>query len=283
MKYRLEHVTEYRYAQPASLSYNDVCLKLRATSYQTVGKHQFDIQPKPDYQKDRVDFFGNNWRILSFEQSLESMRLSTRHDVEVVDRFPGGLPTSLIPAGETADLVETAPYLWESPYIRRSEEFAAFGKPSFAGGRPLLESVMDLTLRIFKDFEYSPAATTIATRVEEVGRIRKGVCQDFAHYMIAVLRSLDIPARYVSGYLNTRPPKGKEKIRGADASHAWISVYSKGNGWVDFDPTNGLLVRDNHITLAWGRDYGDVAPLKGVVLGGGAQSLRVQVDVQEIG
>jgi transglutaminase-like putative cysteine protease len=156
----------------------------------------------------------------------------------------------------------------------------AYGRACFPQGRDAAEALFDLNRRVFADFTYDAKATQIGTPVEEFFVKRRGVCQDFSHLLVALLRSLSIPARYVSGYLNTVPPPGKDKVFGADASHAWVAAWLPQLGWVDVDPTNGLVVGDGHVTLAWGRDYGDVAPLKGVVLGGGAQTLKVEVTVQ---
>nr|WP_255568204.1 transglutaminase family protein [Aestuariicella albida] len=167
--------------------------------------------------------------------------------------------------------------------IKPSDELRDFAAPSFEKDRPLLSAVMDLTSRIFREFTYSPQSTTIATPLEEVLKTRKGVCQDFAHLQIACLRALGFPAKYVSGYLETLPPPGKEKLVGADASHAWISVYSPSEGWFEFDPTNDCLVSEQHIITAWGRDFYDVTPLKGVIFGGGkSPALNVSVDVARL-
>ena len=157
--------------------------------------------------------------------------------------------------------------------------FRDYALPSFSPGRPLLDAVLDLTARIHQDFEYHPFSTDITTPTYEVMKIRKGVCQDFAHLQIACLRSLGLPARYVSGYLRTIPPPGQERLQGSDASHAWLSVYVPDAGWIDVDPTNNVLVSSDHITVAWGRDYDEVSPVKGTVFGGGNQSISVSVDV----
>jgi transglutaminase-like putative cysteine protease len=173
-------------------------------------------------------------------------------------------------------------YLYDSPYIPTSEELAAYAMPSFVPGRPLLAAVLDLTRRIFEEFEFDSTATTVATPPGEVLKIKRGVCQDFAHLEVGCLRSIGLSARYVSGYLETEPPPGKPKLAGADVSHAWISVFCPGIGWVDVDPTNNILASEHHITIGWGRDYGDVSPIRGVLLGGGTHSLSVGVDVVRI-
>ncbi len=179
--------------------------------------------------------------------------------------------------------LEAYEFTFDSPHIRKSDELADYAEPSFPRNRPLLQSVLELNSRIHADFKYVPESTTISTTLPEVMKLRRGVCQDFAHLMIGCLRSLGLSARYVSGYLRTLPPPGKPRLVGADASHAWVAVYFPGVGWVDFDPTNDKIPSTEHITLAWGRDYGDVSPIRGSLLGGGGQTVRVSVDVEEIG
>jgi len=178
--------------------------------------------------------------------------------------------------------LEAIEFTFDSVHIRRSTELATYAETSFPPGRRLLEAVLDLTRRIHEDFKYSPATTTISTTLPEVMRMRKGVCQDFAHLQIGCLRSMGLAARYVSGYLRTLPPPGKPRLIGADASHAWVSVYFPGFGWLDFDPTNNRVPSASHITLAWGRDYDDVSPVRGVLVGGGKQRMVVGVDVEPI-
>jgi transglutaminase-like putative cysteine protease len=161
-------------------------------------------------------------------------------------------------------------------------EIADYASLSFAPSRPVLEGAMDLVMRVYNDFKFDPHATDVSTPITKVFALRRGVCQDFAHLTLACFRALRIPARYVSGYLHTRPPIGRPKLQGADASHAWISVWSPEYGWVDFDPTNGILVRDEHVTVAFGRDYDDVSPISGVLRGGGEHTVDVGVDVNAV-
>jgi transglutaminase-like putative cysteine protease len=177
-----------------------------------------------------------------------------------------------------ADL-DSLQFCFDSPRSHRSSEAAAFAQKCFSPGRPIVKSVMDLTSLVFEEFQYDPKATTVTTPVSEVLQQRRGVCQDFAHVQIAMLRSLGLAARYVSGYVRTYPKPGQPRLIGVDASHAWLSVYCGDVGWIDVDPTNNKLVGDEYITLGWGRDYGDVTPLKGVFTGGGKHSLDVSVDV----
>jgi transglutaminase-like putative cysteine protease len=173
-------------------------------------------------------------------------------------------------------------YSCPSRYITPSREIYKFARPSFQDGRPLLEATADLTARIYRDFAYQSGVTDVATPVEEVLRTRRGVCQDFAHIAIASLRTLGLAVRYVSGYLLTRPPEGQPKLVGADASHAWISVWTPEAGWADFDPTNNVIPKEEHIALAFGRDFQDVSPVTGVLLGGGDHEVEVAVDVTPI-
>ena len=178
--------------------------------------------------------------------------------------------------------LEACQFCFESPRIRIRPEFAAYALQSFTPGRPMVEALLDLTARIHTDFRFDAKSTTVRTPTEEVFKKRRGVCQDFAHVQIACLRSLNLAARYVSGYLRTYPPPGKPRLIGADASHAWVSAYCPGIGWIDVDPTNNVVPSDGHVTLAWGRDYGDVSPLRGLILGGGAHTLKVGVDMEPV-
>ena len=269
MKYRVIHSSEYRYAAPAALSLNDACLTARTTAFQRVISHAFETEPAADYHRDRHDWFGNRWRLYAFEKPHKRLEIVSRHVVEVTRGQEWG---DGVLEGREA-------FLAPSPFVRWNEAMTAYGKVSFPEGRPWSEALPDLTRRLFRDFAYDPKATQISTPVEEFFRLRRGVCQDFTHAMLGILRSLGVAARYVSGYLNTLPPPGKEKVFGADASHAWVAAFDPEAGWVDLDPTNGVVVTKDHVTLAWGRDYGDVTPLKGVVLGGGPQTLEVKVTV----
>jgi transglutaminase-like putative cysteine protease len=184
----------------------------------------------------------------------------------------------LRPGGGEA-LLEPMQFLFESPHVECFRDLATYAEPSFAAGRDLLAAALDLTRRIHADFKFDPTATSVSTPLREVLAKRRGVCQDFAHFMAGCLRTLGIPARYVSGYILTSPPPGKPRLIGADASHAWVSVWCGPAGWVDLDPTNDMLVGEQHITLAWGRDFSDVTPMRGVILGGGEQELEVRVTV----
>ena len=227
----------------------------------------------------------------SLGQPHREMVVDALSEVEVLPRILPA-PESTPPWERARELVflphpppsalEAVPFVFPSPRIRLSAKFAAYAAPSFAPRRPLLAALLDFTQRMRREFTYDPRATTLATHSEEVLASRRGVCQDFAQLQAACLRSLGLAARYVSGYLLTRPPPGKPKYVGADASHCWVSVFAPGLGWIDLDPTNGCFVADEHITIAWGRDYNDVTPVKGVILGGGHQSIHVAVDVDPV-
>jgi len=180
------------------------------------------------------------------------------------------------------EALEAFQFQFESPRIRIRPEFAEYALQSFLPGRPMREALWDLTTRIHNDFRFDSKVTNVRTTVEEVFKKRRGVCQDFAHLQIACLRSIHVAARYVSGYLRTYPPPGRPRLVGADASHAWVSAYSRDMGWLDMDPTNNIAPSDGHVTLAWGRDYSDVSPLRGLILGGGNHTLEVAVDMEPI-
>jgi transglutaminase-like putative cysteine protease len=290
MKYAVRHLTEYTYADPVSLSHHLVHLSPRADNGQVAGKRELAITPSPAFRRERIDAFGNRVTYFTIEEPHRRLSVEALCDVEVppAERAPLLFPVSWevvrdrLPAARRADALEAYSYTFDSPQVRGSRALAAYAEPSFPAGRPFLEAVMDLTRRIHDEFVYDPRATTIATPVAQVLEARRGVCQDFAHLQLGCLRALGLPARYVSGYLLTRPPPGRARLVGADASHAWISVHLPDFGWVDFDPTNGLMPGEQHVVVACGRDFADVTPVRGVIMGGGAHELRVEVDVTPI-
>lgn len=287
MKYRIVHKTAYRYSEPASLSQNELILTPRETDIQRVGGSRLEIRPEPQYVNDRTDYFGNHVQVFMVQHPHAELSMTA---TSLVDTFPATVPAAdSTPAWEAVvrqlaihDLpgeLEACQFIFTSPLTTVSAAVKDFATAAFPPRRPVLEGAIDLMGRIFSEFTYDKAATTVESGVEQVLRDRKGVCQDFAHLAISCLRSLGLAARYVSGYLETLPPPGKPKLEGADASHAWLSLYVPKAGWVDLDPTNNLIPGERHITLAWGRDYGDVTPVKGVVMGGGRHTLSVTVDV----
>jgi transglutaminase-like putative cysteine protease len=290
LKYRITHQTEYFYAERVPLCHNIIRLRPRDTAWQTCDRHAMGISPTPSERRERVDFFGNNVTWLAIQEPHESLKIDVSSDVEVTPNQP---PDDIkTPAWETVpqylhshldqQVLIAREYTLDSTHIATAEEFADYARPSFAPGGELLPSILDLTHRIWHEFTFDTGVTTIGTPVHEVLRHRHGVCQDFAHLEIACLRSLGLAARYVSGYVVTKPPPGGQRLIGADASHAWVAAYIPDYGWVDFDPTNGLIPNGEHITIGWGRDYDDVSPVEGIITGGHRHTLSFSVDVETL-
>jgi transglutaminase-like putative cysteine protease len=289
MTYNIIHRTIYDYAAPVTVSHHVARLEPRATNAQQRLEFSLKIQPQPALRKARTDYFGNKLCFFSIQEVHQRLEIITTSRVTVHAAPSPALESS--PAWEAVlemfrdpvspEVVEPYQFVFDSPQVRVSFELADYARESFKNGTPLLAGAKDLTRRIFTDFTYDPKATTVATPLEEVLKTRRGVCQDFAHLGIACLRSLGLPARYVSGYLRTRPPEGQPRLVGADASHAWFGVFSPGAGWVDFDPTNNVQPGKEHITVAYGRDFGDVSPVAGILTGGGRHNVKVSVDVAE--
>ena len=295
MTYRIVHKTNYKYKYAVSFGNHVVYLAPRSQPHQaSTGQrclsHELLITPTPATMTARTDYFGNRVSFFTIQQPHEELTIEARSLVSIDgdgvwpacspawDEVARKLPGDTSPAS-----LEAFQFVFESPRIRPSDEFAAYAAASFPAGRPLAEALLDLTGRIFKEFRFDSKATNVRTPPEEVLKERKGVCQDFAQLQIACLRSLNLPARYVSGYLRTYPPPGKARLVGADASHAWVSVYCPGAGWLDVDPTNNVVPSESHVTLAWGRDYGDISPVRGVILGGRDHKLDVGVDMEPLG
>jgi transglutaminase-like putative cysteine protease len=287
MKYRIIHRTVYDYSEPVTVSHHAARLQPSEGGGQSVTEFGLEIRPRPERLTQRLDYFGNALAVFSIREQHPSLEVTATSCVEV--RCPVSLAIALSPpCGEVArrfrDPVQPRDasayeFVMESPLIRLNSAMGKWAQRSFGPQTPLLSGVSELMGRIYEGFTFDPEATDVATPLEEVWERRRGVCQDFAHVAIACLRSVGIPARYVSGYLRTIPPPGKERLQGADASHAWISVHCPINGWVDFDPTNDLLVGEDHLRVAIGRDFSDVSPLSGVLTGGGNHVVRVGVDV----
>jgi transglutaminase-like putative cysteine protease len=248
------------------------------------------ILPNPAVRKVREDYFGNHLCFFSIQETHQRLEITTTSRVTVSARelpAPENTPTweevvNLFRDPVSPEVVEPYQFVFDSPQVRASVELFDYARESFGKNTPLLAGVADLTRRIFEDFKFDPKATTIATPLEEVLEKRRGVCQDFAHLGIACLRSLGLPARYVSGYLRTRPPEGQPRCIGADASHAWFRVFCPGTGWVDFDPTNNVQPGEEHIIVAYGRDFSDVSPVAGIITGGGKHGVQVSVDVEPL-
>jgi transglutaminase-like putative cysteine protease len=238
----------------------------------------------PRQVHEHQDYFGNPVSAFSIQNPHKVMTIVAEHLVERkqsegqdVPDMPWEQAREILRSDKSPHNLEAYQFTFPSRYVPLGEELAQYACESFQPGRPMIQAALELNQRIFQEFKYDPQATTISTPIRDVLANRKGVCQDFAHLMIGCLRSVGLAARYVSGYLLTTPPPGKEKLVGADATHAWLSAYLPGYGWVDFDPTNNLVPSDKHITLAWGRDYDDISPIKGVILGGGSHSMKVEV------
>lgn len=288
MRYRISHKSIYDYTDHVSFCQNKAYLKPREAPGQEVFSAVLRISPPAAQVEDALDFYGNRVSLFTIQEPHKRLEVEVLSEVQCLG-FPVPLQSmewNLVEEFIKSDLslkhLEAQEFLYPSPHVPLSNLYQEYALPSFEPRRPLIEAVEDLNKRIFTDFKYMPLTTTISTPISEVLEKRRGVCQDFAHLMIACLRSMGIPSRYVSGYLRTIPPVGKPRLVGADASHAWISVFVPGHGWLDFDPTNGRIPSDEHITVAWGRDYSDISPIRGIMLGGSGQTLRVSVDVEPI-
>ncbi len=283
----VRHKTTYRYTLPVSISHHLLHLEPRDTGHQRVEWFAMRVDPEPGFDDRSTDAFGNPTRTITLDQNHERLVIQAESRVHLVRReLPD--PQATPPWEDVAALrlaamddpaLDASRFAFASPFVEPDDALEHYARQSFTPGRPILQAAIDLNRRIFSDFVFDPAATTIATPVAEVFANRRGVCQDFSHLMLACLRAIGIPARYQSGYLLTRPPEGQERLIGADASHAWLSVYVPRTGWVELDPTNDCLPMTEHVTLAWGRDYGDVSPIAGIVYGGGLHDPEVAVDV----
>lgn len=290
MKYRITHKTNYDSHESVSIGHNQAWLELRPVDWQSVESFSLTIDPEPSIRSRRIDSFHNPVHLFSFNEGYQQLTVTATSVVTVTSRPSTTLPLTstweqvafAVKCHATAEDRDATEFAFPSPRIQWSGDKRTYAEQSFAPGRNIQESVLDLTRRIHTDFTYDSRATTVNTPVNEVFKQRRGVCQDFAHLQIAMLRSLGIPARYVSGYLRTIPAPGQPRLVGADASHAWLSVYCGNGQWLAVDPTNNTVCSTDHITLAWGRDYGDVPPLTGVFIGGGQHRLIVNVDVKPL-
>lgn len=288
MRYRVRHATTHHYSTKVEVSRQTARLVPRSDLRQRCSPTILTVDPEAATRVDEVDYFGNTVTHLSINVPHRSLTLTAETTVEVA---PALAPTSRAPWERTRDLLRVPPdpvfvraeeFIHPSPFIPPLDAARDYADVSFTPGRPLVEAARELTARINADFAYDPEATGISTTTAEVFELGRGVCQDFAHVQISCLRAMGLAARYVSGYLLTRPPPGRPRLVGADASHAWISVWIPGWGWWDLDPTNDAEVSDEHIVCAIGRDFEDVSPIKGVVVGGAEHALRVAVDVEPI-
>jgi transglutaminase-like putative cysteine protease len=291
-RYSIVHETSYVYESRVAVAQQLLHLTPRELPWQRRLAHRIAIDPVPSETTEHQDYFGNAVCHAVLDSPHDSLTVRAESEVSVGwrtgGRVPAGSPAwesvrDILHTAAEAVQLEAAEFLFESPHIRFGAGLVEYVSPSFPPGRAYLEGVLDLNRRIHADFAFDSSATSVSTPIAEVLALRRGVCQDFAHLMTGCLRVIGLPARYVSGYILTMPAPGHVKLVGADASHAWVSVYCPHAGWVDFDPTNDLVVDDEHITLAWGRDFSDVAPMRGVILGGGEQELEVHVTVMPLG
>jgi transglutaminase-like putative cysteine protease len=292
VRYRITHRTEYSYAEPVTLCHNETHLTPRAAPGQRLVRHDLHIEPGPAVLTRREDFFGNPVAYFAVQSPHPKLAITAESEVERDPVADDATTLSTLAWEEavgrtheatSAEALDARQCILASPMVVSSPAIAAYAARSFPSERPLGEAVRDLTGRIHRDFVYEPGVTTIATPVTEVFERRRGVCQDFSHLAIACLRAMGLGARYVSGYIETVPPPGRPRLVGADASHAWVSAYDPEAGWIDVDPTNDQFVGERYVTTAWGRDYADVTPIKGIFFGGGPKhTATVTVDVERI-
>lgn len=286
--YRIEHTTRYVYTSPVTMSQHMALLRPRELPYQHVRFHELHVEPAPATRDSRIDYFGNHVCQFQVLQPHSTLVVTAESVVDVTGRFEQ-LDVTRSPRWDEVSRELTrragvipanvAAFAFPSPYLPTPPQAESLARRSFPSNAPMLVGAIDLVHRIHQEFTFDPAATTVTTPLARMIEDGRGVCQDFAHLAVACLRSLGLAARYVSGYLLTDPPAGQQRLVGADASHAWMSVYCPLHGWVDLDPTNDVVVGERHVTVAWGRDYGDVSPLRGVLLGGAQHALSVGVSV----
>ena len=293
-QFRVEHYTAYRYSEPVMLSHQQLHLTPRTLDYQPIQAHEVVIKPAPTQQRKLIDAFGNPVTEIAIEAAHTTLDIIARTAVTVTERRV--IDPAETPAWETvrgalayraawhpdSAILDATQFLFESPYTRVKRSLKAYVGDCFEPGRPILAAATALMAKIHGEFRFDAAATSVTTPVMTFFEQKRGVCQDFTHLMISCLRSTGLAARYVSGYLLTRPAPGKPRRVGADVSHAWVSLFVPGNGWVDLDPTNNVMPSLEHITLGWGRDFSDVTPLRAVINGGGEQTLEVKVTVETL-
>lgn len=290
MKYQVTHITRYVYQAPASLCHNIVYQWPASYPFQKLDSFQYTIDPEPSFLVKRKDFFENQFLYFSIQKTHRELVVKTTSEVALqkpawIDCDPKQSPPWEQVAAwlaSTAAANDIRQFYLESAFVRVIPGIREYTLESFTPGRPILEAAIELNTRIFKDFKFTPGFTEISTPLEEVFLHKKGVCQDFAHFGLACVRSIGLAGRYMSGYIETIPPPGKPKLAGADASHAWMALYMPDCGWVELDATNNLLVNDQHIRVATGRDFGDVVPLKGIVYSSGGQKMVISVDVTRV-
>lgn len=291
-RYRVKHHTAYRYAESVMLSHQQLHLAPRPLDYQQCDAHEVEIRPEPTLRREFLDAFDNPTADIAIETVHSTLDITAESIVRVV--ASEGVDPGRTPPWEKvrdalayradwkpdASVLEATQFLFESPHVRIKRDLKAWASDCFEPGRPIVTAAASLMSKIHSDFRYDPGATNVTTPVLTVLDEKRGVCQDFSHLMISCLRSAGLAARYVSGYLVTPAGSGRPSRVGADASHAWVSLFVPDSGWIDLDPTNNVFPSTGHITLGWGRDYSDVTPLRGVINGGGVQTLEVKVNVE---
>lgn len=291
MKYRIRHVTTYRYQDKVSLSQNHARLTPLTTPFQKSLVTHIEVEPKADFQTQFFDYFGNQVTLFEVPTMHDEMKVTAISEVEVTGSAMQGLFSQQnawewvrqeIARPQDVQGLQALEFSVPTRLTEANKAIKDYTLASFTKGRSIVDACDDLVARIFTDFAFDATFSTVNTPVSHVFEHKRGVCQDFAHLTLTCLRSLGLAARYVSGYIETLPPPGQEKLTGADATHAWISVFIPGSGWLDYDPTNNLRPYDQHVTLAMGRDFNDVTPLKGIMFGGGAHTLEVAVDMERL-
>ena len=290
MLYRVRHITTYDYAKTVLSSQHVLRLRPRLTDNQVCSSSEVAMTPGPRRRNARDDYFGNRMEIVTLEEPHSQLIIDAQSVVRVVKRRPRDLENTMaweaigdaLSAARSDGEIDAAQFMFDTPLTRAEQDLVAYAAEDFAPDRPIALAARDLMHRIRRDIKYKPGVTDVSTPVDRVLQIKAGVCQDQSHVMLAALRARGLAARYVSGYLMTRPPPGRPKLQGADQSHAWVSVWCPPIGWIDYDATNGLLPDDEHITLAYGRDYADISPISGIMLGGGEHEVDVSVDVAPV-
>ncbi|HYH39109.1 MAG TPA: transglutaminase family protein [Azospirillum sp.] len=285
MRFRCRHVTRYDYGDDVPVSHHLVHLRPRPHPRQRVHGFTLHVTPSGALTADHDDHFGNPVTYVAVQEPHRRLVITAESEVEV--SAAPALDLEATPAweeliGAPGDAATVAQFAFDSTLVTAAPDLADFARPSFGKGRPVAVAALDLMRRIHRDFTFDPAATTVTTPLAEVLEKRRGVCQDFAHLLIGGLRSMGLAARYVSGYLRTLPPPGQPRLVGADVSHAWVSVWCGGETWLDLCPTNGQIADRDYVTVAWGRDYDDVSPVRGIIVGGAGHGLSVSVDVEPL-
>lgn len=285
MKYKLRHQTVYTYVNYAHNYQSVLCLEPITLPNQVVRNFNIEVEPQPSKIECRKDYFGNTQHYFSIHEPHKTLKVVASCEIDIKPRIDNTIhPISCEDARNLLKTnqglkIELLQYQLPTQFISWDEEIIAFAEDCFLPSAPLYESIQKLCEKIFNEFQFKSGFTNVNTPLKTVLKEKKGVCQDFSHLAIACIRSMGFAAKYVSGYIETLPPKGKPKLQGSDASHAWISVYIPEMGWCEFDPTNNMIPKERHIVTAYGRDFADVSPLKGIIFSSGEHKVKVEVDV----